>query len=83
MANPGTARIPTDNGAAMCMTTFSCVSRVQKGELNAVLDYVERMPSEMKALFIVSLLRTQSKAAWAAMNRRFSEEVTKNSWALS
>lgn len=83
VTNPTTARIPADNGAAMCMTTFSCVSRVQKGELNEVLTYIERMPSEMKALFIVSLLRTQSKSSWAAMNRKFSEEVTKNSWALA
>lgn len=79
---PTRATIPDSSPAAMCLTMYTCVAKVEKDTLNNVMTYVQRLPKEIQALFATQLMRTSSKSAWAAMNASFTEWVRANHWVF-
>ena len=79
---PMHALVPQDNPAAMCLTMYQCVARVEKDTLPAVLQYICRLPLEIQGMFATQLMRIRSKSAWAAINQDFTKWVVKNGWVL-
>lgn len=79
---PDKAMIPENSPAAMCLTMYSAVARVQRDTFPAVLVYIKRLPMEIQSMFAVQLMRVKSKSAWAALNRDFTDWVRVNSWVL-
>lgn len=79
---PESAMVPDQSPAAMCLTVFSCVAKVEKGQFSNVLKYIERLPTEIQCMFATQLMRTKSKSPWAAMNADFTKWIMKNSWVL-
>lgn len=71
-----------DSPAAMVLTVFSCVAKVDKTTLDAVMVYIKRLPTEIQALFAVQLVRNKDKSGWAAMNQNFTNWVQANNWVF-
>lgn len=83
VTNPDTARIYSDSAAALCMTIYSCVARVEKDDFDAVMTYIKRMPRELQALFATMVTRSPKKQLMAVRNMNFSRWVSDNSWIMS
>jgi hypothetical protein len=83
VADPDNARVASDSEAAMCMTAFSCVQRVESYEMDAVMTYVLRLPREIQCLFATQIMRTKGKQIIASRNAKFSEWTAKNSWLMA
>lgn len=79
---PESAMVPDESPAAMCLTVYSCVAKVEKDTFNNVLIYIQRLPTEIQCMFATQLMRTRSKSSWAAMNDNFTKWIMKNSWVL-
>lgn len=79
---PMQALLPMDSPAAMCMVVWTCVGRVDQATFENTLQYITRLPLEIQALYASELMRMRSKQAMATKNRKFTEWVAKNSWAL-
>lgn len=79
---PERALIPENSPAAMCLTMYSAVARVDKATLPAVMVYIRRLPQEIQCMFATQLMRIKSKSGWAALNRDFTDWVRNNGWAL-
>ena len=79
---PERALIPENSPAAMCLTMYSAVARVDKATLSAVMVYIKRLPQEIQSMFATQLMRVKSKSAWAALNKDFSDWVRNNGWTL-
>jgi hypothetical protein len=79
---PETAPVPEDNPAAMCLTMYKCVAKVEKDTVNNVLKYVQRLPKEIQCLFASQAMRTKSKMTFMAMNQNFTKWVMDNHWVL-
>ena len=79
---PDRALVPENSPAAMCLTSYSLVSRVDKATLPAVMVYVKRLPQEIQCMFATQLMRVKSKSAFAALNIDFTNWVRNNGWAL-
>ena len=79
--SPETARVPK-SPAAMVMVAFNCVGAVEKSTLDNFLIYIQRLPTEIQAVFATQLVRNRSKQVFAAQNRRMAEFVSKNSWVI-
>lgn len=79
---PERALVPENSPAAMCLTSYSLVSRVDKATLPAVMVYVKRLPQEIQCMFATQLMRVKSKSAFAALNIDFTNWVRNNGWAL-
>jgi hypothetical protein len=79
---PERALVPDNSPAAMCLTSYSLVSRVDKATLPAVMVYVKRLPQEIQCMFATQLMRIKSKSAFAALNIDFTNWVRNNGWAL-
>jgi hypothetical protein len=79
---PALALIPENSPAAMCLTMYSAVARVDKATMPAVMTYIKRLPQEIQCMFATQLMRIKSKSAWAALNRDFTDWVRNNGWAL-
>lgn len=77
---PEVATLATDNAAALVVTVFSCVARVEKKTLAPVLTYIKRMPTEIQCMFATQLLR--SGKAFAALDTGFTKFIRDNHWAL-
>jgi len=75
---PERALIPENSPAAMCLTMYSAVSRVEKATMPAVMVYIKRLPKEIQSIFATQLMRIKSKSAWAALNKEFSDWVREN-----
>jgi hypothetical protein len=79
---PESALLMDNSPAAMILTVFSCVSRVEKHTLDAVMTYVQRLPTEVQCMFAIQLVRVPSKAGWVGMNSNFTAWVRQNGWKL-
>ena len=79
--DPDGAKV-ADSEAAMCMTAFSCVQKVQAHEMDAVMTYVLRLPREIQCLFATQIMRTKGKQMMACNNRQFSKWTSENSWLM-
>lgn len=79
---PEKAVIANDSPAAMILTIFSCVAKVEKNTLDPVMVYVKRLPKEVQAMFATQLIRVKDKSPWAAMNQDFTNWVRENHWVL-
>jgi hypothetical protein len=79
--DPDNAKV-ADSEAAMCMTAFSCVQKVQAHEMDAVMTYVLRLPREIQCLFATQVMRTKGKQMMACNNRQFSKWTAENSWLM-
>ena len=80
---PMSATIATDSPATMVLTVFTCVAKVEKATLDAVLQYIGRLPLEVQCLFASQLTRTESKVGWVAMNANFTKLVRDNHWVFA
>lgn len=81
-SDPENAPIPKDSPAAMCLAMFSAVAKVERDTFPAVLKYIKRMPAEIQHMFAQNIMRLQSKQAWAALHRPFTEWVAANHWMM-
>ena len=77
IASPDTAKLPTDDVVAQCITVFSAVARVERDTLTPWMTYVNRMHKEWQALFAKSAMRSPTKQAFCVTNRAFKD------WALA
>ena len=76
---PDRAKVP-DNAAAIMMTVYRAVMRTTEDTLDAVMEYVQRLPKEMQCVFATQLLR--SGKPWAVTNGDFSSWITANHWIM-
>ena len=56
---------------------------LEKATLDAVLQYIGRLPLEVQCLFASQLTRTESKVGWVAMNANFTKLVRDNHWVFA
>ena len=80
--SPEHASVCENSPAAMCLTMFSCVAKVEKHTLDAVLIYIQRLPKEVQCMFAKQLLKVKAKSAYAALNRNMTKFVNENHWVL-
>lgn len=80
--DPSHASMPEDNAAALMMTVFKCISKVEKETLNAVMIYISRLPKEMQAIFANRLMQIKTKSVMAALNAQFTQWVRDNHWMM-
>lgn len=80
--NPERASVCENSPAAMCLTMFSCVAKVEKHTLNAVLVYIQRLPKEVQCMFAKQLLKIKSKSAFAALNISMTKFINENHWII-
>lgn len=76
---PTKAKVP-DSVGALFILSFMLAGRVDASNLDAVMDYAERMSAvsfEAHALFITSLASNKSKVGMACMNRKFTSAAAK------
>lgn len=82
VSNPTGASICENSPAAMCLTMFSCVAKVERATLDTVLVYIKRLPPEIQGMFVRQLLKVKSKSTFAALNRNFTELVNEHHWMI-
>lgn len=77
--NPKDAQMPgVEAMVPLFMLTYGLVMRVSKDTLSPVVQYMERAPKELQALFIALLLKNSAKAAWAMMNKTVTQWAVEN-----
>ena len=76
---PTKTKVP-DSVGALFILSFMLAGRVDAANLDAVMDYAERVSAvsfEAHALFITSLASNKSKVGMACMNRKFTAAAAK------
>lgn len=58
--DPENAPIPS-NGAAACMVIAKTVQRVEREEMDNVIKYIKRFPTELQALWMRSIMRGEKR----------------------
>lgn len=78
--NPKGAVVPTGvDQAAAFMVVFNAITRVEKNEMDAWLEYLSRLPKEMQGVFALEIVKTNRRDI-AVTHRKFVEFATKNSY---
>jgi hypothetical protein len=76
---PLKTKVPdVDSAGALFILSFMLAGRVSEANLDAVMQYSERIPSfEAHALFITTLASNKAKVGMACKNRRFTQAASK------
>jgi hypothetical protein len=77
ITSPKTAKLPSEDVVAQCITVFSAVTRIERDTLTDFMVYLNRMEKEWQALFAKSVMRSSTKQAFCVTNRAFKD------WALA
>lgn len=77
---PDTTPVPTDPIASVILALGS-VTRVDRSNIDAWMQYLVRLPREVQFLFATNAMRSRS-AATVATSKRFTEWASQNSWAV-
>lgn len=80
--NPKTVKVPTD-AVAVIIQVYTFISRVVKGDLSDLMDYIVRLPKETQSLFATTLAQTDNKRGWAIQNQKFVDWARKNSYLFT
>jgi hypothetical protein len=78
---PEHATVPEGSPAAMCLTVYSCVAKVDKANFDNVLAYMQRLPKEIQCMYATQLMRS-NKNTWVALKGNFTKWIMANSWVL-
>lgn len=81
MKAPATTQIPK-SGAACCMLVAKACMRIERETFEAWMEYVERMPKEVAALFAKTIMRSEKKGI-AATHKVFISWAAQNSFLFS
>lgn len=82
ITEPTKASLCENSPAAMCLTVFSCIAKMEKDTFENVLVYIQRLPKEIQCMFATQSMKTKSKSGWVALNKTFTKWVTDNQWFL-
>lgn len=79
---PEKAPLCENSPAAMCLTMFSCVAKMEKDTFVNVMRYIQRLPKEIQCMFATQGMKTKSKSGWLCMQKDFTDWVKDNHWVL-
>lgn len=79
VADPVKCPVPS-NPAAVVMLVFTAVSRIDKDNLDAWMEYLSRIPKEAQALFCHHAMKAATKATMVATNKKFTAYAIKNQY---
>lgn len=77
IGNPRMARIP-DSAGACAVLIFGAVMRIDRGNIDNFMTYLDRMAPEWQAAFCITIARDPAKQAVAFSNKSFADWVRKN-----
>ena len=74
---PKTTKVPTSPGAC-AIVVFGAIARIDKSNIEAFMQYLERFDAEWQAVFAINIAKTPSKQSIAFSSKAFAEWVAKN-----
>lgn len=77
--NPKSVKVPNDS-VAIIIQVYQFLSRVSKGELSDLMDYIVRIPKEFQAVFGTQLTMIKAKKTWVLQNQKFVTWARLNSY---
>jgi AAA domain (dynein-related subfamily) len=80
--SPDTAIVP-NSPAAQCILVFKAVAVATKDNFATWMRYIKRMPKEVQAVFINSLLEVQTKKSWAMTHPTFVTWARENQYMFA
>ena len=80
--SPDTAIIPGDP-AAQCILVFKAVQIASKENFSTWMRYIKRMPKEVQAVFINTILETKSKKDWILTHPTFVAWARENQYMFA
>ena len=75
--DPKGTKIPSSPGAC-AIVVFGAISRVEKDNIGAFMEYLERFDAEWQAVFAINIAKTPSKQSIAFSAKQFADWVAKN-----
>ena len=80
--SPETALVP-NSPAAQCILVFKAVTVATKENYATWMRYIKRMPKEVQAVFINSILEVQAKKAWVMTHPTFVTWARENQYMFA
>ena len=74
---PKTTKVPTSPGAC-AIVVFGAIARIDKTNIEAFMQYLERFDAEWQAVFAINIAKTPSKQSIAFSSKAFAGWVAKN-----
>lgn len=83
ITDPASAKVPTDI-TAKCLLVIRAVSKVDAETFEPWLEYLQRLDTELQAMFCISVAAgSSSKQPIAVKSRKFIQWATENHWIVS
>jgi hypothetical protein len=77
IADPKQASVP-DSAGACAIVVFGSIAKVDKGTINAFMDYLERFEPEWQACFAINISHNPNKQKVAFSSKKFADWVQRN-----
>ena len=81
--DPKNAKVP-DSASAICMVVYRTLANLERGWINAWMDYLPRLDTEAQGLFAQGVVNPKySRGAIVMQNKKFTEWARLNNYMLS